>query len=354
MLNTPFCSTEILYVKKNDLTETLSIIAGKNILLFITEGSVKRHNLDTLIDSLGKSNELTIITDCPPNPTPDTISSALNYCGNKELDLIIAIGGGSVIDLSKGFAAEYKDKIDIIAIPTTFGSGSELTQWATIWDFKAGKKLSADNINLKPKKAIICKEFSHTINKRLLLATTLDALSHAMEAYWSKFTNPLVKRLAIGSVTLITENLPVAMNDTNNHKARDILCDASVLSALAFSQTRTTACHGISYPLTLDYNIEHGFAVAMTLNGVAKRNLVVCDDIKDILQPFESFGGLECWLSTTCNGIVNLKLSSFGISEFNLNQIAYEAIQNGRMSNNPICFNEDEVLGILQEVMELF
>lgn len=341
------CGTEICFCSKDELAgEALTFKSGK-ILLVLSYASVKRHGLELFIENLASQNEVTTFYSSCNNPTPQDIKEAAAVLSGVAPDMIIALGGGSVIDLAKGVRNEFPVyKIDLIAIPTTFGTGSELTQWATVWDKKNSVKLSLDAPFLKPDRAYIISEFSHTIPKDLLLATTLDALCHAMESYWSVHSNPLVKQLALAATKIIAENLPTAM-EGGGVNPREKLCEASVLSALSFSVTRTTACHAISYPLTLKFGIPHGIAAAITLNSVAEINKSTTTNMTALLEIFLPFGGLKNWLDSLTKETNALKLSTYGVTAVDLPELAAMVFGNNRIGNNPKVLSESDVLEIL-------
>ena len=231
---------------------------------------------------------LTTIDDITPNPDIDLLSKQVARFTllKRKPEVIVALGGGSVIDTAKVFAAAngniknilqtlkgepdgFKQNIlPIIAIPTTAGTGSEVTCWATIWDKKNHKKLSLANKQLYPEVALI--DPSLTINKspQLTLVTALDALSHALESIWNLNSNPISARYAVAAAKIILRDLPLLMKELNNLKLRENIAKASLLSGLAFSNTKTAIAHNISYPLTLSWGLQHGIACSFTLPSI--------------------------------------------------------------------------------------
>ena len=119
-------------------------------------------------------------------------------------------------------------------------------------------------------------ELTNSMNERLTLATGLDALSHAMEGYWAKGRNLLSQALALDSIQRIKDALPAAISDPGDSGAREQMCLGSLLAGLSFSMTKTTACHSMSYPLTMNYGVEHGFTAALTLAQMMKINAACC------------------------------------------------------------------------------
>lgn len=369
-----FCSTDIQFMTKVEMETKLIKITNMNLVMILSDSSMARWNFYNLLEQLKSKNNLIWIDKVSSNPTQEDILNACKKIGMEEVDLIIAIGGGSAIDLAKGISTFYeygqsqltidiitrelKDRsyirkdqfIDIIAVPTTSGTGSELTGWATIWDIDRKEKYSIDHRKLKPKKALIVPELTLTLNSSLTLSTGLDALSHAIEAYWSKHTNPLVQDLAYRSIQLIVDNLMKVLDEPHNIYGRECMCRASVLAALAFSHTRTTACHSISYPMTMLYGIPHGFAVAMTLNEVANKNKGMFPNYQALFEIFEQFGGIQSWLNLASEGIVNLRLSGFGIEKQDIDKIVNNAFTGGRMDNNPTQLSIEDVREILLNV----
>lgn len=372
----PFCITEIIFADKNIAEKTLLSRSGKKIVLLLSDRAERRWDLKDFRDSLEKQSESCIwIKYIPTNPTQVDILQALKTIGKRNVDTLIAIGGGSAIDLAKAISAfsrpdkncSYtmeeitaciRDKsytngsfINIFAVPTTAGTGSELTQWATIWDSKNQGKYSIDVPELKPKLAVIVPELTLTLPPVVTLSTGLDALSHAVEAYWSKYTTPLVQEIAYRAIEIILENLGETLHSPYDLSHREKMCKASVLAGLAFSQTRTTACHAISYPLTQLYGVPHGIAAALTLSAVSLFNKGHFPNDDNLFYLFERYGGLASWLWSTCSPYTTLSLEFFGIRRNNVDELAELSFGNGRMDNNPVQLNKDDVSRILQSLL---
>lgn len=372
-----FCNTEINFMNLEKMEQTILSFANRNLVFVMNESSVVRWRMDSFIKKIQRKVEIAgssfiWINDVASNPTQADIVKVLKQIGSQKIDLIIAVGGGSVIDLAKGISAfksnnnkdnysihaiteniigkEYinNEFIDIIAVPTTAGTGSELTQWATIWDRDKNIKFSIDTQGLKPKRAIIVPELTLTLSPLMTLSTGLDAMCQAIESYWSRHTTPLVQDIAYRAVELIVKNLNKSLENPNHLESREKLCRASVLAGLAFSQTRTTACHSISYPLTMLYDIPHGLAVAMTLGEVAKKNASYYPNDSDLMSLFTDSGGIKEWLNYVSQGIVELRLSYFDIGKDDISVIVENAFTGGRMDNNPVILTEEDVREILE------
>jgi len=374
-----FCPMEVRCLTKDEMAAYLNSFAkGGKIALVAEKIVIDSNNLGGMIKSMEENYNFTWVSGVEPNPTQATVLDALDLIGKQERpDLIIAIGGGSTMDLAKGISAFYRyyisekltiarmteiikgksyqgsgDVIPIYAIPTTSGTGSEFTKWATIWDINKTAKFSIDDNALYAKEAILVPELLYTLPKKMMLSTGLDAMCQAMESFWAKATNPLVQDIATMAMIRIRENLKGALDKETNEQAMLGMSMGSSLAGIAFSNTRTTACHSISYPITMMYGVPHGFACVLTLEQVAKRNKKAVPKIDKMLKEIfgDSENGLGNWLKEVSAGIQDLTLSGFGIPESEIPKIAAAAFTAGRMDNNPVDFDQKDVEEILQAI----
>lgn len=367
-----FCPVDVRFT--DDIKETLHECMEGHRSVFIVAGSGtrKRAKLDEIAESTGV--KCVFSPDITPNPTIHDIYNCLCAVQWEATDLIIAVGGGSAMDVAKGVSAVKKmirgelsyektaaivregkyadnsDTIDIVAVPTTSGTGSDVTKWATIWDVDTKNKLSMESNWLYPKMSVICPALTVTMSPLQTLSTGLDALSHAMEAFWAKAATPLVKETALLAIDKIRVYLKRAVDDGANMDARAGMMMGALLAGMAFSCTRTTACHSISYPMTMDFGVIHGFAVAVTLTPVADMNEEVAPDISRI---WDVFGGREMfgsWLEGVCAGVQDLKLRDLGVPKEALRDLADRSITPGRMDNNPAALTADDVFEMLNKL----
>lgn len=219
------------------------------------------------------------ITNIPPNPQRQDLESYLKTL--PDFENIVALGGGSVIDSAKFLSQKTNAKI--FAIPTTHGSSSELTPWATIWDFANLQKHSIQSTALFPKTAFYVPALFQELPLKLSISCTLDAFSHAAESVLNKNANPISTLLAQKAMALILEFLPQLPQNLNNAELRSKLIEASIFSGLAFSNTATALAHALSYPLTLKFNIPHGLAAVFSLPSMFKT--LEDGEKRDLLQP---------------------------------------------------------------------
>ena len=263
-------------------------IGGRNYALITYSDDQFTSYTHSLIKTSGKPALL--INDIAPNPDFELLSiQAKLYSEIKNKpEVIVALGGGSVIDSAKVFSAAENgfEKIKsfletkkggqdlsstpIIAVPSTSGTGSEVTCWATIWDKKNSRKYSLAHEKLFPEIALIDPKLTMGKSYELTLVTALDALSHALESIWNVNANTISANHATFAAKSILKVLPKLLNDLTNIHLRTEMALASLSAGLAFSSTKTAIAHNLSYPITLGWGVPHGIACSFTLPTILK------------------------------------------------------------------------------------
>lgn len=241
----------------------------------------------SLVDRLAAASAppLAVIADVAPNPDflLLTQQSARFATLPSQPEVFVAIGGGSVIDTAKVLAAAGGDfarvqqfletkageerlaNTPIIAVPTTAGTGSEVTCWATVWDSGAQRKYSLARPALYPEHAVVDPLLMLGKPHQLTVSTGLDALSHALESLWNVSANPISAAFAVSAAREILAVLPPLVEDPDSRPLRGRMAQAALMSGFAFSNTRTAIAHSISYPITLRHNVAHGIACSFSL-----------------------------------------------------------------------------------------
>lgn len=241
---------------------------------------------------------LLVYDQISPNPELDDLDAIAATFAQESLTGIIALGGGSALDAGKilavstettlqrrlhqcfreGWEQDWQRRMGLIAIPTTAGTGSEVTPFATVWDHLAGRKNSVTGNQLYPDCCILDVELTLSLPHDQTLYTGLDATSHALESLWNRNSTPVSEALALQALQLITGALPRALRHPAEVEQRRRMQEASLLAGMAISQTRTAIAHSISYPLTLHYGMPHGLACSFTLLSILGATL---DNLSD-------------------------------------------------------------------------
>ncbi|MBR1392466.1 MAG: iron-containing alcohol dehydrogenase [Ruminococcus sp.] len=221
-----------------------------------------------------------VYSDISPNPDVSQVDRCAALLREKGADVIAAVGGGSAIDLAKAASvraeriSDYhgtgkpvpQDHLPVIALPTTAGTGSEVTCVSVLTDRSTGKKCPINSESFYPAAAVIDPELTLSVPPKVTASTGIDVLCHAVEGYWSRGHQPICDAIAVHAARLVLDWLPAAYSEPDNIGAREKLAEASVMAGLAFTLPKTTSSHACSFPLTSIYGIPHGEACGLTLD----------------------------------------------------------------------------------------
>jgi phosphonate metabolism-associated iron-containing alcohol dehydrogenase len=259
------------------------VLQGRSYAL-VTYGDAYFRSLSAeLAAKAGKP--LLVVDDIAPNPDIALLEVQTARFANLSSapDVIVALGGGSVIDSAKVFAAargdfaamdaylkkragaETIEPWPLIAVPTTAGTGSEVTSWGTVWDNAGGVKFSLAHPGLYPEFSIVDPDLMIGKPRDLTIQTGLDALSHSLESLWNRSANPVSMAHAVTAARGVLATLPLLAEDLRNAELRERMARAATLAGFAFSNTRTAIAHSLSYPITLRHGVPHGIACSFSL-----------------------------------------------------------------------------------------
>lgn len=362
-----------IYLNEEEILKLLNY-SDKKYLLIAGQSFLEGNSFLNKI-KIELNRDLVVYSGIKPNPDIKDLLKIKRETDYIKYDEIVAIGGGSVLDVGKALAAlrgveiggeeELRNiivkksyrlkniKRPFLGISTTSGTGSEVTSWATIWDEKRNKKYSIEDDRLYYENILVYPQITKTLPKDLTAITMLDALSHAVESYWAISSNILTRNFSIKSIELIIDSGKKLLKDLDNIKLRSDIAYASLYAGLAFSNTKTTACHSISYPLTNMFKVPHGIATSISLYEMVKLNHNSIVDINAFKNAFRvkemetidkkikeiyTLGGLE------------YKLSKYGIKKSDIPNIVEESYTPERMNNNPIEITEEMLKEILQKI----
>lgn len=222
-----------------------------------------------------------IFSDTVPDPTTEAVAAGVRAFVEGRHDSLVSLGGGSPIDTAKaigmlaangGRARDYKVPNPPpnagpphLAIPTTAGTGSEVTRFTVITDSETHEKMLIAGATLLPTAAIVDYELTLTMPARLTADTGTDSLTHAIEAYVSRRANAFSDAFALAAMKTIWQELPRAYHEPGNHAAREAMMLAATLAGLAFSNASVALVHGMSRPIGVHFHVPHGLSNAMLL-----------------------------------------------------------------------------------------
>ncbi len=260
---------------------------GKRPMFVSDKAMIHSDNAGKIVESLGK--EVESFSDVEPNPTLDAVDGLVERIKEEQCDVVIALGGGSSLDCAKaacaiavqgGKARQYHSegavldhrRLPLVAVPTTAGTGSEVTPIAVLDDREKGIKAPLTHDCLFPTIALVDPELTVTMPPYVTACTGLDALAHAIEGYWSRNHQPICDTLACEVATLVFRHLETAFTTPDDLEAREGMSLAALMGGMAFQLPKNAAVHACSFPLSNRYHLPHGAACAMTLDAFIRFN----------------------------------------------------------------------------------
>lgn len=347
----------------------IDCVGGQRGLLITSPSFVKRGVAQQLQQaSEGRITE--IFSGIRPNPDVEQVDRAAAMARLANVDFIVALGGGSVLDAAKvvsvlalnaDTASDYLSKakpiprehLPLIAIPTTSGTGSEVTSVAVLSDHAAGIKAPLSSEAFYPSVGIVDPALTASVGPHTTASTGFDALCHAIEAYWNRHHQPACDALAVHAVRLVLRNIEKAVACGSDTDARRAMAEASTVAGMAFAIPKTTSSHACSYPLTNRLGIDHGEACALTIDYFMRLNAARgCDRINTLAR---EVGFADA--NALADEIVRLKkatgmrtsLADMNLSADTLEQLARES-QHPNMLNNPVDISLDDLRTMYSEL----
>ncbi len=281
--------------KRKNIEEYIEAVGGKKGVLVCSKTLSKNGVADELIELSG-GKIVSVFSDIRPNPTTDNVNACVKLLRETGADFAVALGGGSPMDCCKAACAIAKgtstiepyhggekavsieEAIPMIAIATTSGTASEVTNISVLTDLKKNLKQPMNDNAMFPKIAVIDPELTLTVPPQVTASTGLDVLAHAIESYWSTLNQPVCSACSVSAARTVFEWLEKAYNEPDNLEAREKMAEASIVAGVAFSHPRTTGSHACSFPLTNIYGMPHGEACAFTLDYFLRFNADNADE----------------------------------------------------------------------------
>lgn len=299
--------------------------------------------------------EINSFSDFGPNPKYESVQSALIEFNKRNYDAIVAVGGGSAIDVAKCIKKEAGDLL--VAVPTTAGSGAESTHFAVI--YKDGKKVSVEDEKCRPDVAVLWPQLLKTLPEYQRKSTMLDALCHALESAWSVNSTDESLKYSCRALRGIVQHKEGYLKNTDGGNKG--MLRAANFAGRAIDIAQTTVAHAMSYGLTTYFGIAHGHAAAMCMKGVISfisENLDVCIDsrgvthLEEVLEVVAESLGLSGRKELP---IVYTKLiNSLSLERPNLNEKIIEKLTDSvnleRLGNTPIKLSRKDLIAIYRSI----
>jgi phosphonate metabolism-associated iron-containing alcohol dehydrogenase len=338
------------------LSSLPQLLDGRRALL-VTFPEARSLGLVARLESLLGDQLAGVIDDVRPNPDVAELKALYEdfWRDDRGAEVIVAVGGGSAIDTAKalmvgttsgrfdelvGLLAAGKAFVPaklktLVAVPTTAGTGSEVTPWATIWDRGAQKKYSLHLDQTWPSIALIDPELMLSLPASVTLQSGLDALSHALESIWNVNANPVSDTFAVAAVHDILDALPRLMRRLDDPELRGRMALAALKAGMAFSNTRTALAHSISYEMTLRYGLPHGIACSFPLPMVLERAIGRRGDRDAVLE--RALGPLDAAprrLAAFIEALgVKTRFADYGLTDEQAQQMVAHALTGARGKN---------------------
>jgi alcohol dehydrogenase len=360
------------------LGEEVRLLKAQKVSLITDPGIIKAGLLDKITSILKEEKLLYNVFDgVDPNPKDRNVERGAQVVRSFEADAMVAVGGGSVIDCAKaigvlvshdgkrikdfeGKTAVKKPILPFIAVPTTAGTGSEVTFSAVITDTENNYKMTVRSPFMAAKVALLDPKLTVTVPPHITASTGMDALTHAIEAYTVKVSEPISDALALYAIELITNNLVNAVKNGENINARACMLVGSLLAGMAFSHSDVGSVHCMAEALGGVYDAPHGVCNAVLLPYVMEYNAEFClERYARIAQAMgEIFDTMEEGAMKAVERVKKLSVDvglpsfkSLGVKEEDLEKLADMAAKNISTKSNPREMSKEDYLVLFKKAL---
>ena len=360
------------------LAESLIGLGSQKVLIVTDHGIEASGLLSAIADQLTAAKlGFDIFSEVESNPKDHNVHAGTAIAKRLQADCLVALGGGSPIDCAKAIAVlvthggavrdyEGKGKISgnvlpLIAIPTTAGTGSEVTFSSVITDTGEGFKFTLKHPCIAPRIALLDPQMTLTMPPGLTAATGMEALTHAIEGYTARVSEPLADAAALYAVELVAKYLKIAVLDGKNMQARAGMLLGSVLAGIAFSHSDVGSVHCIAEALGGKYDTAHGVCNAVVLPAQMEYNMDYCRERYARIASamgisFESTeDGARRAVEAVKQLAVDLKLpsfDSFGVKAADIEELAFKSFVNGSNVDNPRPMSKDDYLILFNKMIK--
>jgi alcohol dehydrogenase class IV len=365
----------------NNVAEEVKRLGAKKVAIVTDKGLIDAGIVEQVEDLLSAASISTIRFDAvEPDPPFETATEAANQIKSANVEAVLGIGGGSPLDIAKvasllvtndrdvssyfGIDLVPNPGLKMIAVPTTAGTGSEVTPIAILSDHHEKLKKGIVTPYLFPAVAILDPELTIGLPPHVTAATGMDALIHAVESYTSRNSYSLSDLLAEESMRLIGENLRTAFSDGLNLEARANMLEGSLLAGIAFANAGVTAVHAFAYPIGAEFHIPHGVANSIMLASVMEFNMMgnlpkfgviaelLGENTEGLSQREAALCAVEALRTLAEDVKIPMHLGTFGVKEKDIPQLAEGVMKVTRLlANNPRRLTLEDAQEIYRRVL---
>ncbi|MBN1947911.1 MAG: iron-containing alcohol dehydrogenase [Bradymonadales bacterium] len=360
---------------------------GAQMALVVTDKGVVGAKLIKQVEAAFKDSDReigAIYDETPPDSSAAAVNQVARFYQEKGCDCLVAVGGGSVIDTAKGANIVISEQVDdltelqgvdritarmqpLVAIPTTAGTGSEVTNVAVVYDDRSGVKMGFMSNRLYPQVAILDPVMTLTLPAKMTAATGMDAYTHAVEAYYCLQKNPVSDAFATLAIKLIDQHLVQAVTDGKDTNARMGMANGALLAGIAFSNSMVGMVHALAHatggvarvahgvansillPYGMAYNLDKVPRYLAELAEIMGEPVAGLDERARAEKAIEHVKALRARLHEACG--LPLTLSQAGVKEDQIEQIARVSINDGTLTYNPEEMTYDDALKVLKEAL---
>ncbi|MGQ0568165.1 MAG: iron-containing alcohol dehydrogenase [Armatimonadota bacterium] len=351
---------------------------GERVLAVSDPGVAAAGILDQVAARVRDSGRRTeLVTDVEPNPSIETVERTADVYRRAGCQWVLAVGGGSAMDVGKAVALlaahpgplrayEGIGKVPgpvapLVCVPTTAGTGSEVTVFSVITDRRRKFKMTVGSPHLLPRFAVCDPDLTVSMPQPLTAATGMDALTHAIECYTNTVYHPIAKTLALEAVRLIGTSLRAAYADGRDLDARAQMLLASTLAAMAFTRTRLGNVHAMSHPVGAHFDVPHGVANALLLPYIMEWNLPGCLDtfpriaealgerVDGRLPGAAAAAAVDAVRRLGRDLGIPERLRDVGVTQDGLPPMARDAMLSGNVTVNPRATTAAEMLELFEQ-----
>lgn len=357
-------------------------------VFLVSDRGLEKIGLVKEIEAILEGHDISVVTfsDIMTNPTTEAVTQGFDLWNVEKPGVIVALGGGSPMDVAKAIATlavyggdirDYEGAqivpgpvLPIIAIPTTAGTGSEVTASSVITDSETLFKFSVFSDVLKPKYALLDPTLIMSLPKHVAAMTGIDAFIHAMESYLSLKSTMLTETFSLRAMKLISDGLVPFVDERSNYEAAEKMLMGSMLAGVAFTHTRLGNIHAMSHPLSGHFGVAHGIANASLMVTILEFNAPECvgkyHDIYEILtgkrvDDFKSSMLIDevkklltrIGLPWNASDLVEVKNLEHPIDDILLNKLVDDALKSGNVAVNPRHTERSDVLEMYIKTLDL-